>query len=125
MTLTGGNRHDVSQLLPLVDSVPKIRGVVGKPRQKPKRLYAHRGYDFDKYRRELRARGIAAKIARRGVAHGSGLGKKRWVVERAFAWLHRFKRLRTRYEIRADLHLGLMQLACALICYRRLPATAF
>lgn len=59
-------------------------------------------------------------IARRGVAHGSGLGKVRWVVERAFAWLHQFKRLRIRYERRADVHLGLLQLACALICLRRL-----
>jgi hypothetical protein len=32
------------------------------------------------------------RIARRGVAHGSGLSKVRWVVERAFPWLHAFKR---------------------------------
>lgn len=62
-------------------------------------------------------------IARRGVSHGSGLGKvRRWVVERAFAWLHQFKRLRTRYERRADLHQGLPELACSLICLRRLPS---
>jgi transposase len=46
------------------------------------------------YRRLLRERGINPR-ARRGVAHGSGPGKVRWVVERAFAWLHAFKRLRT------------------------------
>ncbi|MHA3946252.1 IS5 family transposase [Cellulomonas bogoriensis] len=125
VTLTGGNRHDVTQLLPLVDTLPRIRGLVGRPRQKPRHLYADRGYDFDKYRRELRRRGITSHIARRGVAHGSGLGKKRWVVERGFAWLHHFKRLRTRYEIRDDLHLGLLKLACILICYRKLPTTAF
>ena len=39
-----------------------------------------------------------------------------------FAWLHAFKRLRTRYERRGDSHLGLLQLACALICYRHLPS---
>lgn len=78
------------------------------------------GYDFDKYRRLLWKRGIKPLIARRGVAHGSGLGKVRWVVERAFAWLHRFKRLRIRYERRADLHQGLLELACSLICLRRL-----
>ncbi|SCE48042.1 Transposase DDE domain-containing protein [Streptomyces sp. IgraMP-1] len=44
----------------------------------------------------------------------------RWVVERAFAWLHQFKRLRIRYERRADLHQGLLELACSLICLRRL-----
>ena len=42
------------------------------------------------------------------------------MVERGFAWLHAFKRLRTRYERRADIHLGLLQLACALIYHRQL-----
>ena len=81
------------------------------------------GYDHDKYRRLVRARSIEPRIARRGVAHGSGLGKHRWVVERSFAWLHQFKRLRIRYEVRADLHLGLLTLAAALICLRRLLAS--
>ncbi|NMH95109.1 IS5 family transposase [Pseudonocardia bannensis] len=118
VTLTGGNRHDVTQL-PL-DAIPPIRGTRGRPRRKPRELYADRGYDFDKYRQLLCERGIAPRIARRGVAHGSGLGKIRWVVERGFAWLHAFKRLRTRYERRADIHLGLLQLACPLICHRQL-----
>ncbi|MFH9981725.1 IS5 family transposase [Streptomyces sp. NPDC017179] len=124
VTLTGGNRHDVTQLLPLLDAIPPIRGLHGRPRRKPRRLYADRGYDFDKYRRLLRKRGIKPLIARRGVAHGSGLGKVRWVVERAFAWLHQFKRLRTRYERRADLHRGLLELACSLICLRRLRTSS-
>jgi transposase len=42
------------------------------------------------------------------------------VVERAFTWLHQFKRLRTCYERRADLHQGMLELACAIICLRRL-----
>jgi transposase len=120
VTLTGGNRHDVTQLMPLLDTLPPIRGRRGRPRRKPRDLFADRGYDYDKYRRLLRERGIRPHIARRGIAHGSGLGKIRWVVERGFAWLHAFKRLRTRYERRADIHLGLLQLACALICHRQL-----
>jgi transposase len=117
VTLTGGNRNDVTQLIPLVDAVPPIRGRRGRPRRRPRELLADRGYDHDKYRRQLRARGITPRIARRGVDHDSGLGRQRWVVERGFAWLHAFKRLCTRYEHRADIHLGLLQLACALICY--------
>ncbi|MGI5359083.1 IS5 family transposase [Streptomyces sp. CA-252508] len=109
VTLTGGNRHDVTLLLPLLGAIPAIRGLRGRPRHKPRRLYADRGYDFDKYRRLLWKRGIKPMIARRGVAHGSGLGKVRWVVERAFA-----------YERCADLHQGLLELACSLICLRRL-----
>ncbi|MFC9432129.1 IS5 family transposase [Streptomyces sp. NPDC056987] len=120
VTLTGGNRHDVTQLLPLLDAVPPIRDLRGRPRRRPRRLYADRGYDIDKYRRLLWKRGIKPLIARRGVARGSGLGKVRWVVERAFARLHQFKRLRTRYERRADLHHGLLELACGIICLRRL-----
>ncbi|MGI5341445.1 IS5 family transposase [Streptomyces sp. CA-181903] len=119
VTLTGGNRHDVTQLLPLLNAIPPVRGLRGRPRRRPRRLFADRGYDYDKYRR-LRRRGITPRIARRGVAHGSGLGKTRWVVERTFAWLHQFKRLRIRYEIRANLHLALLQLACSIICLRRL-----
>jgi transposase len=87
----------------------------------PARVFADRGYDHDKYRRLLRAHGSTFRIARRGIAHGSGVGRHRWVVERGFAWLHAFKRLRTRYEYRSDIHIGLLQLACALICERRLP----
>jgi len=59
-------------------------------------------------------------IARRGAEHGSGLGKQRWVVERSFAWLHNFPRLRTRYERLPELHLAFMQLGCAVLCQRAL-----
>jgi len=118
--LTGGNRHDSTRLLPLVHAVPKIRGARGRPRQRPRHLYADRGYDYEVHRDALRRLQITPRIARRGTPHGSGLGTVRWVVERSFAWLHQYKRLRTRYERRADLHLALMQLACALICYRKL-----
>ncbi|MEV5758386.1 IS5 family transposase [Streptomyces tendae] len=120
VSLTGGNRHDVTQLIPLLDAIPRIRGRRGRPRNRPKRLFADRGYDYDKYRRLLRQRGIKPLIARRSVVHGSGLGRTRWVVERTFAWLHQFKRLRIRYERRADLHQGLLELACSIICLRRL-----
>jgi transposase len=48
------------------------------------------------------------------------LGRQRWVVERSFAWLHNFRRLRTRYERLPELHLAFMQLGCAVICQRAL-----
>lgn len=120
ITLTSGNRHDIAQLLPLLDAVPPIRGLRGRPRRRPRRLYADRGYDFDKYRRQLWKRGIKPVIARRGVTHGSRLGKVRWVVDHAFAWLHQFKRLRIRYEAPSRPSPGVPQLACSIICLRRL-----
>jgi transposase len=122
--LTGGNRHDIIGLIPLLDDLAArpVKGKPGRPRQKPDRLLADRGYDFDKYRRLLRARKITPIIARRGVAHGSGLGRQRWVVERGFAHLHNFRRLRIRYERHPEIHMAFLKLACAIICWRRLQS---
>ena len=119
-TVTGGNRNDVTQLIPLVERVPSVRGKVGRPRRRPDRVVADRGYDHDKYRRELRARRIKPEIARRQTEHGSGLGRVRWVVERTFAWLHHYKRLLVRYDRRAEIHEAFLALACCLVCFRRL-----
>jgi transposase len=107
-------------LLPLLDRIPAVCGRVGRPRKRPDIIYADRGYDHDKYRRLLRARGIGHRIARRNTEHGSGLGRTRWVVERTFAWLHDYKRLATCYERRADIHEALLALGCCLILWRRL-----
>ena len=108
----------------MLERVPPVRGKPGRPRRRPDRLSADRGYDYDKYRRELRRRGIRPEIARRQTAHGSGLGRYRWVVERTLSWLHQFRRLLVRYERRADIHEGFLAIACCLICWRRLSETA-
>jgi transposase len=121
--LTGGNRHDVTQLIPLLDGVPHVRGLVGRPRRRPRQLVADRAYDSRGHRRKLRQRGIRPVIARRQTEHGSGLGRFRWVIERTFAWLHQFRRLLVRYDRRADLHHAFLALGCCLICWRRLSET--
>jgi transposase len=100
-----------------------VHGTVGRPRRRPGRVIADRGYDHDKYRRELRRRAIAADIARRRTPHGSGLGRARWVVERTFAWLHHFKRLLVRYDRRHEIHEAFLSLGCCLLCFRRLRSS--
>ena len=115
--LTAANRHDVTQLLPLVAAVVPVAGKVGRPRRRPDRVYADRGYDSQSHRQALRQRGIRPLLARRGTDHGSGLGVYRWVVERSFAWLHQFRRLRVRYERRADIHEAFLKIGCSLICW--------
>jgi transposase len=62
--------------------------------------------------------GIRPFLAKRGQPHGSGLGKFRWVVERTIGWLDNFRRLRTRYDRRADIHEGFLACAKSLICLR-------
>lgn len=125
--LTKANRNDITQLLPLVDAIPAIRGKRGAPKRKPKLVQADRGYDSDPHRAALRQRGIEPQIARRRTKHGSGLGKTRWVVERTIAWLHWFRRLRIRYERLPSIHEALLALGCSLICWRILqrPQSSF
>ena len=119
-TLTGANTHDATQLLPLADAIPPVRGKPGRPRRKPERVQGDRGYDSEPHRRALRARHITPVLAKRNTEHGSGLGETRWVVERTLAWLHAFRRLRVRYERRADIHEAFLTIACAMICFNRL-----
>ncbi len=121
MHLSAASVHDLTQMLPLLDSIPPIigpRGKSGRPRKRPAKLHADKGYDYPALRRALRARGIVPRIARRGIDSSERLGDHRWVVERTFAWLLGCRRLDVRYERRADLLQGLLHLACALICVR-------
>lgn len=57
-SVTGGNPNDITQLIPLLDAVPAVRGRRGQPRKRPESVLADRAYDHDKYRRLVRKRGI-------------------------------------------------------------------
>jgi hypothetical protein len=103
--------------------VPPIRGARGRPRRRPGTPYGDRAYDYPSHRRELRRRGIGARIARRGAEHGSGLGRWRWPVEQTIALVHRFKRLLVCFDRTLESHQAWLDIACCLICWRRL-ATA-
>lgn len=81
-----------------------MRGKYGRPRRRPNVVLGDRGCDHDKYRRPVWGLGMKPLTARRGTEHGSGLGTRRRVVERAFAHLRWLRRLRTRWEIRGDIH---------------------
>jgi len=107
----------VTQLLPLVDAIPPVRGKRGRPRRRPDRLQGDRGYDSEPHREVLRTKHIEPVIAKRNTPNGSGLGTTRWVVERTLAWLHQYRRLRVRYEKRADIHEAFLTLGCIMICF--------
>jgi IS5 family transposase len=119
--LSAANVHDSKLVEAALDAIPSLRrphGARGRPRKRPEKLHADKGYDFARCRAACRKRGIAPRIARRGVESSERLGRHRWVVERTLAWLNRFRRLTVRYERRADLHQAFLSLACALICWR-------
>ena len=118
--LTAANVNDTCQLQPLLAAVPAVRGKVGRPRRRPDLVQGDRAYGSAAHSRWLRRLGITDQLARCRQPHDSGLGKTRWVVERSLSWLHQFRRLRVRYERRADIHEAFLTLGCALICYRTL-----
>ena len=118
--LSAANVHDSKEFEPLLDAVRPIKGLWGRPRRRPAKLHADKGYDFDRCRAACRRRGIRPRIARRGIDSSERLGRHRWVVERTLGWLARFRRLTIRYERRLDIHLAFTTLACALICWNRL-----
>ncbi|MFL6124892.1 MAG: hypothetical protein ACJ73U_35370, partial [Actinophytocola sp.] len=62
VSLTGGIRDEVTQLMPLIQAIPPMRGRRGRPRHRPDAIYAGRGYDHDKYRKQVRDVGITSVI---------------------------------------------------------------
>lgn len=102
----------------VIDAVSPVAGRRGRPRRRPDKVHADKGYDYAKCRRALSRRGIAVRIARRGIESSERLGRHRWVVERTHAWFAGFGKLRIRFERQLDTHMALLKLACAVICLR-------
>jgi transposase len=118
--LTGAQVHDSKIFEELVDGVEPVKGPRGRPRTRPEKLHADKGYDFPRCRAVLRRRGIKSRISRRGKDTSERLGRHRWVVERTLAWLVRYRRLAVRYKRRADIHQAFLHLGCSLICLNHL-----
>jgi IS5 family transposase len=86
--LSAANVHDSKMLEAALDAIPALRqprGGRGRPRRRPAKLHADKGYDYPRCRSACRRRGIQPRIARRGVESRERLGRHRWVVERTLA----------------------------------------
>jgi len=113
--LSAANVHDIKEALATVEAIPPIQGPKGRPRKRPDSLGGDKAYDSEDFRNDLRDKGIDPHIEKRRQENGN-LGKNRWVIERTFSWLNRYRRLRIRYERRDDIHQAFLYLGCALIC---------
>jgi transposase len=114
--LTAANVNDTTRLEQTVDAIKPIKRPRGRPRKRPIKLHADKGYESRKNKAALRRRGITPRIARKGVESKEKLGRHRWVVERTQSWLNRFRRLKVRYERCANIYEAFLKIGCALIC---------
>lgn len=94
--------------------------------QKPARLIGDKAYDCDPLDQELKEQGIEMiaphKRNRKKSKTQNGRAlrryKRRWKVERFFAWLQNFRRVATRFDYKAENYLGFVHLGCIIILLR-------
>jgi transposase len=123
---TAGQRHEAPLLPALLDagavkrSGPDGRPGRGRPRRRPDRLVADKGYSHPSIRAELRRRGITAVIpARSDQCRQRGFDRQahgqRNRVERSVGRLKQFRRIATRYEKLAVNYLAWVTLATIVV----------
>ena len=96
-------------------------------KEKPERLVGDKAYDSDPLDESLLEQGIEMLAPhrrnrkKRKTQDGRKLRryKRRWKIERLFAWLQNFRRLVVRYEYKDQNFLGMAQLGCIIILLRK------
>ena len=83
-------------------------------------VFADKGYDAEHHRELCRIFGVQPQIYQRGQPPGSGLGQRRWPVERSNAWVLENKRLALRYDRLGFIIQSLLQSACIFLVANRL-----
>ena len=121
MVATGANRHDVSQLEAVLDSI-----VVERPDifEHPQHVCLDKGYTGEPALEKVVLRGFIPHIKSRGEEkteklHNPGHKARRWAVEAAHSWINRFRKLLVRFEKLTISYLGLLMFACAFIAFRK------
>jgi hypothetical protein len=124
--LSAANTHDSMLLEPMVDAVPPGQGparAAWAAAQAPGRAALRQGVRLPALPSGAAPARHHAQDPRRGIEPSQRLGRHRYVVERSLAWLVGYRRPQIRYERRADVLLGFLHLACALICLNSLNRT--
>ena len=121
IVVTGANRHDVSQLEAVLDSV-----VIERPDifACPQHLCLDAGYTGEPALEIVVLRGFIPHIRGRGEEKSELIRHpeykaRRWVVEVSHSWLNRFRKLLVRFEKLTASYLGLLMFACAFIAFRK------
>jgi transposase len=117
---TPANIRDDIPAVEMVESMPPIKQPRGRPRRKPGELIGDRGYGFAWIIQAIVALGIVSLLCPRGSPHGSGLGKRRYVIERTLSWLGNFRRVKLCYEKTGVHFQAFHNLAAGIVCAGRL-----
>ncbi len=128
VVVAGANVHDTRLLEATLEDI-----VVERPdptEETPPHLCLDKGYDNPTGHEAAAAHGFQAHIRRIGEEKLDPSGQKRysarrWVVERTLAWISKCRDILVRYDKKATNFLGLLQLACALLWFRRQWRLAF
>jgi len=124
--LTSASPAEVKLAEATLQSIAVPRGGPGRPQQRPLRVIADRAYDSDPLRLRLLQRGVLLIAPHRKNRRLPSLNdgrtlrryRKRWKVERTFAWLGNFRRLVVRYDRQLRMYRAFFHIACALITLR-------
>jgi len=121
MVITGANRHDVSQLETLLDSIVIERP---DPFEHPQNLCLDKGFSGEPALEVVVLRGFIPHIKSRGEEKASkeqnpAYKARRWVVEVTHSWTNRFRKLLVRYEKLDKTYKGLLMFSCAFIALRK------
>jgi transposase len=126
--LTAGTRNDCTQAESVISLIRVAKGGPGRPRVRPERVIADKGYSSRAFRAYLRRRGIKATIPERvdqlaGRARrrerpcrfDRAVYRRRNVVERCFHRLKQWRGIATRYDKHPDRYHAAITLASTLI----------
>ena len=123
LVVTGANRHDVTQIEIVLDSI-----VIERPEptpDQPHHLCADKAYDSKDAIQIIVQRGYTPHVRRRGEEieakkNVPGYRARRWIVEVCHSWFNRFRKLLVRYEKTDSSYVALHHLAAAIICWRKI-----
>jgi transposase len=124
--LTSASPAEVKLAAGTLDAVAVPRRGGGRPKKRPARVIADRAYDSDPLRDQLARLRMQLIVPhrknRRAASRNDGRTlrryRKRWKVERTFAWLGNYRRLVVRYDRSLKMYRAFFHVACALITLR-------
>jgi hypothetical protein len=126
VVLTGpGNQRDDGKLEDLLEAFPVLTdGKTQEVHLGPRVLMGDRGYGFAYLIALVLLYGIVALLSPRGKdkPHGSGLGKRRYVIERTMSWWPHFRRILVCHECKGEHFQAFHELAACVLCANKLRA---